>query len=657
MADLPASPAAVVAGLAVLTLLGWGAYARARQSRQVATMRALEAGQSFFKEITNAVPVMIWGGAAGRGRLDYVNEVTLRYLGVGSAQEVAERWRDCVHPDDHRKLSDAYTKALRRREPFSVEFRLRRHDGCYRWQTATGTPRFDEMGRFIGHVGICSDITELRAAQEQAVRHSALLQSIIDAIPDAILLEDGNYQPLLANPAVARLFKLSDDDGAVNWLSLISPHGAGSETGREGTSLTVRYQRVDGSTFIGETLVHSLRDWTTGASGINLRIIRDVTDLVEAARAVGKARAAAEQANAAKSRFLAAASHDLRQPLQAINLFVESLSRRVVAPEERELVRDIKLSLGSLNEMFEHLLDISRLEAGNLPANIRDVSASSIIQSVVQKVRPITAERRLKLKVRGQQSLVRTDPLMLERILQNLVVNAVRYTESGGVLIGCRPFGDKVRIEVWDTGRGIPAEHMDNIFAEFFRLEHSVQAEPNGLGLGLSIVRRLSELLDHPIHVASRPGRGTVFKLDVPRVTEPPTMDQALGLSAARLVGKVVALLDEDPASLRETRCLLEGWGMTVVCGKMLGEGGKPRPDLIVAAHRSQGTRPGLAAVSELRCRMGDELPAIVLTDDRDPDFARIVRGAGCRLLHTPIKPIRMRSLMVLLVSQADQMV
>jgi len=246
----------------------------------------------------------------------------------------------------------------------------------------------------------------------------------------------------------------------------------------------------------------------------NINLIGELRGQTTAAES---ARQAAEEANIGKSRFLAAASHDLRQPLHALGFFVDAL-RGHTSPEERtQIARNIRRSVDTMEELFNALLDVSRLDAGIVEPHVVTVPLAPLLERVRFEFEPFARQKGLSLRAKNTRALVRSDPALLERVIRNLVANAVRYTDRGGIVIGCRPRAGAIRIEVWDSGRGIPPDKHHEIFQEFYQLENPERDRHKGLGLGLAIIERLTRLLDHRIELRSTVGKGSMFCVTVPR--------------------------------------------------------------------------------------------------------------------------------------------
>jgi signal transduction histidine kinase/CheY-like chemotaxis protein len=366
-----------------------------------------------------------------------------------------------------------------------------------------------------------------------------------------------------------------------------------------------------------------------------------------------------ELANLAKSRFLAAASHDLRQPLHALGLFVAQLRGHMKSAEGGGLVERIDAAVGAMNELFNALLDISKLDAGVLSTTIIDFPIARLLKRIESTFTEAAREKGLSFKLVPSSAWVRSDLILLERIVLNLVSNAVRYTASGGVLVGCRRRGDTVRIEVWDSGPGIPEDQRRNIFGEFYRLAgNNVHG---GLGLGLAIVDRLCGLLDHPIELTSTLGKGSRFAVTVPaaaaqaKFAEPqPTLPSPADVSR----GKRVVVIDDDALVLDGMGGLLRNWGCRVVTAAtadaalaaLAGE----EPDLIISDYRLANGQSGIAAIGDLRRAFDAAIPAFLMSGDTAPERLREARESGHHLLHKPVRPMALRAMVNQLMKARD---
>jgi signal transduction histidine kinase/CheY-like chemotaxis protein len=362
-----------------------------------------------------------------------------------------------------------------------------------------------------------------------------------------------------------------------------------------------------------------------------------------------------ELANQAKSRFLAAASHDLRQPLHALGLFVAQLRARMSARERSRVVERIDTALAAMNELFSALLDVSKLDAGVLTPESSEFPIARLLGRVESTFAEAAREKNLSLRIISHAAWVRSDFILLERILINLVSNAVRYTIRGGLVVGCRKRGAELRVEVWDTGVGIPPDQRRNIFGEFYRLGEPDRDRRAGLGLGLAIVERLCRLLDHPIALTSTLGKGSCFSVAVPlvaaRVEDPKPV---VPVAATRNIscGRLVVVIDDDPLVLDGMRGLFRSWGCRVVTGASaaaalsgLAALEQP-PDLIISDYLLPDGKTGIDAIERLRNAFGSAIPAFLISGDIAPERLREARASGFHLQHKPVEPMALRAML-----------
>jgi signal transduction histidine kinase len=360
-----------------------------------------------------------------------------------------------------------------------------------------------------------------------------------------------------------------------------------------------------------------------------------------------------ELANLAKSRFLAAASHDLRQPLHALGLFVAQLHGRVRANERRRIVARIDAALSAMNELFNALLDISKLDAGVLSPSITEFPVAKLLDRVDTTFTEAAQEKGLSLRFISSSAWVRSDFILLERIVFNLVSNAIRYTSSGGVVVGCRKRGVNLRIEVWDTGSGVPQDQQQNIFGEFYRLGAPGGDGGSGLGLGLAIVDRLCRLLDHSVLLTSILGKGSCFSVALPRVAARPEIDETPAPAHPLMETsdrKLVVVIDDDPLVLEGMGGLFRSWGYQLVAGTddeaLAGVADLDRPpDLIVSDYHLSGGKTGIEVIEGLRRTLSADIPAFLVSGDTSPELLRQARATGYHLLHKPVDPMTLRAM------------
>jgi signal transduction histidine kinase/CheY-like chemotaxis protein len=376
---------------------------------------------------------------------------------------------------------------------------------------------------------------------------------------------------------------------------------------------------------------------------------------------LSQAKQQAEAASSLKSSVLISVTHDLLQPLNAARLTLSALDEMIASPKGLLLTEQIDRSLATLEDLLRTLLDISKLDAGVLKPEVRPVSISTLFEPLRQEFTPVAAKRHLVLRIEPCAETVLSDPMMLRRILQNLLANALRYTQRGSVLMGCRLKGADLSIEVHDTGPGIPEAQREAIFMEFQRGETSIGADA-GIGLGLSIVRRFATTLGHEIHLKSRLGRGSMFGVTVPRTSAPeeaassrePALTESVygGMEAARIL-----LIENDLSSAEGLASLLEKWGCDVAIAKSAVDALDSIraldevPDVIVADLHLDNGETGIEAVEEIRNAIKTDVPAIIVTADYSAKAASDAASFGHELLKKPIKPAEMRSLLSFLLT------
>jgi Na+/proline symporter/signal transduction histidine kinase len=403
------------------------------------------------------------------------------------------------------------------------------------------------------------------------------------------------------------------------------------------TDITPSVEAAEALERANETLERRVRERTEELTRLNAELAR--------------AKAEAEEANISKTRFVAAASHDILQPLNAARLYVTSLVER--RGEDAPLVGNIDASLEAVEEIFGALLDISRLDAGVMKPDFASLRIADLLRQLDVEFAPLAREKGLELTFVSCSTTIRSDRRLLRRMLQNLVSNAIKYTPKGRVLVGCRRRGKRLRIDVYDTGLGIPPSRKRAIFKEFHRLEEGAKVA-RGLGLGLSIVDRIGRVLDHKIDVKSNVGRGSHFCVEVPLSAAAPSSQPAretVPVDRRQLVGTVALCVDNEVSILDGMAALLGGWGCVVLKATDLRTAiaivteAQIRPNgLLIDYHLDQGN--GIAAITELRQRFGADLPAILITADRSPRVRDEARGQGIQVLHKPLKPAALRALL-----------
>ena len=393
---------------------------------------------------------------------------------------------------------------------------------------------------------------------------------------------------------------------------------------------------------------------------------RALEQIEQSNRDLRTAKETAEEADLSKTRFLAAATHDLLQPLNAARLSLSILHDDPADTAAFELIEQTEHSLETVERLLRALLDISKLDAGVMRPHIGDCVLSKMFESLQTDFSAKAAARGLQLRVCDSSLIVRSDGVLLYRILQNFVANALRYTKKGKVLVGGLLHGDKARIGVWDTGVGIASEEHEAIFEEFYRISTVDEDQAtHRLGLGLAIVARMARVLDHDIGIESEPGIGSAFWVDVPikgRVRADPAGDGKPVLSQDRLLQDcVVAVVEDEVSVLAALDMRLKRWGCTTIVAREVDEllkkvrGAPDKPDIVVADFHLGDDKTGLDAVRAIRQLDKNGLPAIVVTADHSPSVQQRILLANCQPMKKPLNPAELRSVMSYLINVEER--
>lgn len=405
-------------------------------------------------------------------------------------------------------------------------------------------------------------------------------------------------------------------------------------------------------------LEQRVKERTAELTTLNQQLRQEIHERAEAEVRLRDATRAAEQANQSKTKFLAAVSHDLLQPLNAARLFTGALAEKNLAEELRPLVHSTSNALEDVESLLGSLVDISKLDAGVVKADITHFHLSELLDHLAHEYQHLAQQQGLRLHFVPCSAIVRTDSQLLARILRNLLSNALRYTPTGRVLLGCRRLPDAIRIEVWDSGLGIPAHKLQDIFHEFERLQRPQNGQDKGLGLGLAIVDKISKVLGHRISVHSQLGRGSTFAVEVP-VGQQAALSPQQHLPQPdneRLSGARIWLVDNDQTICTAMQQLLSGWGVELCWGlsaaELLAKGRGQRPQLLIADYHLDHGEQGLDAVSLIQQQLGCALPVLMITANHSQELKEQIRTQGYRLLHKPVKPLKLKLSLIHLLEQ-----
>ena len=502
---------------------------------------------------------------------------------------------------------------------------------------------------------------EKQAAAQKLSASETNYRTLIHWTPQPIAVHRGE-RFLYVNPAAVELFGAKNAQELVGTpvMERVAADYRGLARVRQkhfdehGTTPRAEQQflRMDGSVIDVELQATSIA--YDGEPAVHLAL-HDISARKRGEAELHAAMSLAEDANRAKSRFLAAASHDLRQPTHALGMFVARLGQLEHNTETSHLIERLDTSVQAMRDLLDALLDISRLDAGAVPVHLQAFALSDVFDQLKAELALLAAEKGLSLRVRPCNVWVLSDPVQLHRILLNLLSNALRYTSVGAVLLACRvkQGGRSASIEVWDTGIGIAPEHQKAIFKEFYQVGNVERDRSKGLGLGLNLVQRTAALLQHKLQMWSQPGVGSRFSVEVPLAPIGAVIERRSPERAQPLVdlANLVVLVIEDDALVRESLVgLIAAWRAVVVAAEGLSgalsylEAGLV-PDLIISDYRLRDGENGIAALQQLRKRAGRAVPACLISGDTDPALLLAVRQAGLTLLHKPVRPAKLRSL------------
>ncbi|WP_142847499.1 MHYT domain-containing protein [Telmatospirillum sp. J64-1] len=526
---------------------------------------------------------------------------------------------------------------------------------------------------------LAGSAAERRATAKRVMAEQARYRAVVDNAADPIVVvdQDGRIESL--NKAAQTAFGYDAAEALSQPIDMllrkplfrtICQEGGGKESGRE-----TEGRCKDGRGF---PLLLSVASWEAAGRRHFTWIMRDISEQKAAAdalrHALGQAeyeqlraeaereraegeRDRAEKASASKSRFLAAASHDLRQPVQSLFFFSHSLNQMIKEGPAAQVLASMEASLDALRMLLDSLLDVSRLDAGIVKANPIGFALGGLLERLATEYRPLAAERGLTFRVVPSSLWIESDPVLLERMLRNLIDNALRYTEHGAILIGVRRQRDRVRIDVVDTGPGIPQDKQAEIFDEFVQLHNSERDRRQGLGLGLAIVKRLSALLHHHVIVASTPGHGSRFSVSVPLAVPREMPRRRKPAPGTMAFGNLVVVIEDDALILLSLRAMLEAWGYRVVAASSSEEATQllrplhEHPDAIVSDLRLRDGKTGIEAIRDIYGLCGLHIPAILLTGETSPEYLNEARQSGFDILHKPVSSEELQRLLAMAVS------
>ncbi|NUB21305.1 PAS domain S-box protein [Azospirillum formosense] len=583
-------------------------------------------------------------------RFTLVNSATARLLGRMREEVAGLTDEDLFPPEEAARLDDLCGRVIAtgREETVEEELPFPTEEGK-RVLMISVMPLRDAWGAAIGVVGVARDITARKRAEEALRSSEARFRTLVDNTPLLMWINRPDGTPEYYNEEL-RAYTGQDPDTMSAWQGF-HPDDRPAYLELRTRSIAagspyqsnIRMRRADGAWRWHQCRVVPVRERGAIVSWIGTAV--DIHD-------IRRAQQAAEEADRSKGRFLAAASHDLRQPMQSILLFAGALGSHVTGEAGQRALDRLQQGLDTLKDLLDSLLDVSRLDAGVVAPQIEEFPVADLLGPLSAAYAPLAEAKGLDWRVVPFTGTVRSDRVLLGRMLRNLVDNAIRYTDRGRVMVDCRPQGKRLCVEVHDTGLGIPPDQRERIFEEFHQIGNPERDRDQGLGLGLAIVRRLSRLLDHPVDLVSRPERGSIFSISVPLVRHdaprPPPPAARMARADAMTAtggGRLAVVVEDDAIVLMGLAVMLGEWGFEVLTAGSTGEalerlrGGGRRPDIVLADYRLRQGRVGTEAILRIRDLFGADVPGLIVTGEIGPEPQRDAAKHGLGLMHKPVTP------------------
>jgi PAS domain S-box-containing protein len=602
----------------------------------------------------------VWDWELASGRLTWSEELFALFgLNSKTTKPSFQVWRNRIHIDDRLAADDRLSEAVRNGTPLFSEYRIVLPNGITKWILSVGNAIQNEHGETVRMAGLCIDVTVQKEAQRLA-RHSELrYQALIQQAADALIVHDLDGRIVEVNQRTCEALGYSHDELLRMNLADIVPDfdlneslafWNGIEPGKP-RSITTTHKRRDGNTFPVEVRFAVLE---IDGEKLVMALASDITTRIRAEEQLLDTLHQLEEKELAKTRFLAAAGHDLRQPVAAASLFVDTLRLSSPTPQQSALIEKLKQSMDNFAGLLEHLLDISRFDSGLIKPQIVTFKLSELFDWLERSFSEPARNKGLRLRFAyplDRSLVVRTDVGLLHSVLMNLVSNAIKFTARGGILVSARRRGDKVLLQVWDTGIGIPGVYQPHIFEEFYQVANPQRSREGGLGLGLSICKRAMALLGGTVGCRSRPGRGSVFELTLPleierRAVERLSTGKAGSADKSWAEGKRIVVLEDDLQVAGGMISLLQSLGAEVQhfpdAEEALRHRGIAEADYYIVDYSLGGGMTGYQFLEELQHRRHTLMRAVILTGETSSQFVRTVEDSPWPVLHKPANLARL---------------
>jgi two-component system, sensor histidine kinase len=621
--------------------------------------KALQESEYKYRLAMEATQDGLWDWDVTTGDV-YYSPSWGRILGEKAILNNYSTWEDRIHPKDKpRILMTLRSHLAGETAAWQEEHRLRNIDGAWIWVLGRGrVVTRDREGNPLRMVGTMTDINTRKQAEKSLRSSEERLKALINAATDdVVVLLDSNFNMEIVNERAARGFGSTVELATGQPLEAFMPLSIASKRLEHAQEViesgqAVRFEDHRAGHWFDNNFCPVFDD--EGNPQAVAIFARDITERKKLEQTLAEAKEAAEKANRAKSRFLSTVNHDLRQPLHAIKLLLNTLSHYRLDPLANAVVEDMNGTMQSMEELLNALLDISKLEAGNLTPEKTNFHFAAFMQQLQHQFKATAEEAGIIIRMYPSDVILYTDPVLLARILQNFIANAIQHTRSNHVLVGCRRAGNHRRIEVWDTGSGIPADQRDKIFEEFYQIGNTARDANQGLGLGLAIAKRIADLLELRIEIRSTPGKGSVFAVEVPLgVASEQSPEERTAATTTPIHHRcVILVIDDDQAVLHATKTLLNAYGHDAIGASCAEEAlsmanqHRNEIDLVLMDYRLPNGWNGIRLIESIRTAIDWELPAVMVTGDTSINSLQELEMSGIALFHKPFDPSEFRLLL-----------